>query len=331
MSAYFCVAVLGLQEIEEGQVRGGAGHQGGLLSFELLQHRHRRVELLAAEEVVGLRDLELGADPREAVVVQLLDHPVVPGHGSGLYDRGDQVGRVHDEACGLPLAALNVLPQRVVTLHELAPVRRPGGSLAELQLLLVHVLQADLLDVEQLQEAALHLLRLLLSLPLTVFLARWRHEGVVAQDQVEARLEVQVLGSVPHQVLVRVDRVWELVHLEERVPDVAHDLESDGLHVVRDLVEGHAVHLDRRSPLLLLEVDVPHVDAEAAAKGVLLILHDLGVDLQGLVVVVVGLVLNGEVEADGVGQVHVQLVEEIVLLPQPAQLALLLAGFLALL
>ena len=31
-----------------------------------------------------------------------------------------------------------------------------------------------------------------------------------------------------------------------------------------DLIKGHAVHLDRRGELLLPEIDVAHVDAEAA-------------------------------------------------------------------
>ena len=98
---------------------------------------------------------------------------------------------------------------------------------------------------------------------------------------------------------------------------------SSHLHIVGDLVQGHPIHLDGRRPLLLLEVDVAHVHTEPAAEGILLILHDLGVDRQGLVVVVVRLVLNGQVQAHGVGEVDVQLIEQVLLLPQSAELSLL--------
>ena len=55
-------------------------------------------------------------------------------------------------------------------------------------------------------------------------------------------------------------------------------------HITRQPNAGHlrAWHFDGRRPLLLLEVDVPHVHAEAPAEGILLVLHDLGIDRQGL-------------------------------------------------
>mmetsp|Transcript_31972 Transcript_31972/g.68065 ORF Transcript_31972/g.68065 Transcript_31972/m.68065 type:complete len:260 (-) Transcript_31972:147-926(-) len=133
------------------------------------------------------------------------------------------------------------------------------------------------------------------------------------------------------QVLIRVDRIRELVHLEERVPNVPHDLEADGLHVVRNLVQCHAVHLDGGCPLLLLEVDIAHVHTEAPAEGILLVLHDLRVNRQRLIVVVVGLVLDGQVQADRIGEVDIELVEELLLLAEATQLPLLLTSLLALL
>mmetsp|Transcript_105595 Transcript_105595/g.340536 ORF Transcript_105595/g.340536 Transcript_105595/m.340536 type:complete len:211 (-) Transcript_105595:328-960(-) len=140
-----------------------------------------------------------------------------------------------------------------------------------------------------------------------------------------------MLRTVHQEILVGVNCIWELVHPEEGVADVAHDLEADRLHVVGDLVESHAVHLDSRSPLLLLEVDVPHVHAEAPAERVLLVLNNLCVDRQRLVVVVVCLVLNREVQTNCIREVDIQLVEEVLLLPEAAELPLLLTSFLALL
>mmetsp|Transcript_1618 Transcript_1618/g.2453 ORF Transcript_1618/g.2453 Transcript_1618/m.2453 type:complete len:215 (-) Transcript_1618:261-905(-) len=121
------------------------------------------------------------------------------------------------------------------------------------------------------------------------------------------------------------------MHFEEGVADVAHDLEADGLHVVGDLVQCHAVHLDGGCPLLLLEVDVAHVHTEAATERVLLVLDNLRIDGQCLVVVVIGLVLDGKVQAHCIRQVDVELVQQVLLLPKSTELALLLACLLGLL
>ena len=75
-----------------------------------------------------------------------------------------------------------------------------------------------------------------------------------------------------------------------------------------DLVEGHAAHLDGARVLLLLVVDVTHVDAQPAALRVLLVLDDDGVGVERLGVHAARVVLVGEVEADRVGQVDVDLV-----------------------
>merc|ERR1711990_1018144 len=111
-----------------------------------------------------------------------------------------------------------------------------------------------------------------------------------------------MLGTMHQQVLVRVNGIWKLVHLEERMPNVPHDLEANCLHVVGDLVESHAVHLDGSSPLLLFEVDVAHVDAESSTKWILLVFDNLSVNSEiRFVIVVVCLVLNCQVEANSIG------------------------------
>ena len=51
----------------------------------------------------------------------------------------------------------------------------------------------------------------------------------------------------------------------------------------RDLVEGDAGHLDRARVLVLLVVDVAHVDAQPAALRVLLVLDDDRVGVERLV------------------------------------------------
>mmetsp|Transcript_24664 Transcript_24664/g.71008 ORF Transcript_24664/g.71008 Transcript_24664/m.71008 type:complete len:213 (+) Transcript_24664:1847-2485(+) len=140
-----------------------------------------------------------------------------------------------------------------------------------------------------------------------------------------------MMSSMHEQVLVRVNCIWKLVHLEERVPDVAHDLEPDRLNIVWDLIKSHAVHLDRCSPFLLLEVYVPHVYAEPPTEWVLLVLYNLCVDGQRLVVVVICLVLDSKVQAHCISEVNIELVEEVLLLPESAELPLLLAGLLSLL
>jgi len=101
-----------------------------------------------------------------------------------------------------------------------------------------------------------------------------------------------MLRTIHEQVLVGVDSIWELMHLEEGVANVAHYLKTNCLDVVRDLIQRHAVHLNGSGPLLLLEIDVAHVHTEAATERVLFVFHNLGVNCQCLVVIVVGLVLK---------------------------------------
>lgn len=86
-------------------------------------------------------------------------------------------------------------------------------------------------------------------------------DGVVAQDEVEARLDV---GALTHDVLEGRDGVSVLAHADEDQADVLHDLNPHLLVVVGDLVHSHPVHLDGLRVVLLLDIDVAHVDFEAA-------------------------------------------------------------------
>lgn len=86
-------------------------------------------------------------------------------------------------------------------------------------------------------------------------------DGVVAQDEVEARLDV---GALAHDVLKGRDGVCVLAHADEDQADVLHDLDPHLLVVVGDLVHGHPVHLDGFGVVLLFDVDVAHVDFQAA-------------------------------------------------------------------
>ena len=60
---------------------------------------------------------------------------------------------------------------------------------------------------------------------------------------------------------------------------------------------------------MLSEVDVAHVDSEDPCLGVLFILDDLSIGVDGFLPHLVELVRVCEVEADGIGQVYVNLVE----------------------
>mmetsp|Transcript_22507 Transcript_22507/g.49712 ORF Transcript_22507/g.49712 Transcript_22507/m.49712 type:complete len:350 (+) Transcript_22507:1296-2345(+) len=254
------------------------------------------------------------------MMVERADDPVEASNGGLVHHRRDQVRCVDDESRSLSLPSLDVLSQRIVALSQgprLVLVPLSGGGLLQLEFLFVKILEANLLDAQELQKAGFHLLLV--------------PQSVVAQDQVEACHEVEMLSSVHQKVLVRVDGVWELVHLEECMANVAHDLESDSLNIVRNLIQSHTVHLDGSGPLLLLEVDVAHINPEAATGRVLLVLHDLRVYGQSLVVVVICLVLDGQVETHSIGEIHIELVEQILLLSQPTQLSLLFPGLLPLL
>mmetsp|Transcript_52646 Transcript_52646/g.157002 ORF Transcript_52646/g.157002 Transcript_52646/m.157002 type:complete len:558 (+) Transcript_52646:218-1891(+) len=183
------VRMVCLEEVQEREVRRRTGHERRLLALKLLQHRDGLIELLPPQEVRRLRNLQLGSDPGETVVVQRVDDPVIAGNSSLFHGRSDQVGGIDDEPRSLPLAPLDVLSESVVALGQGARrVFGRGGRLPHVELLLVEVLQPDLLDVQQLEEAALHFLLVA--------------QRVVAEHEVKASHKVEVLSSVHQEVLV---------------------------------------------------------------------------------------------------------------------------------
>lgn len=82
-------------------------------------------------------------------------------------------------------------------------------------------------------------------------------DGEVAQDEVEARLDV---GTLAHDVLEGRYGVGVLAHADEDEADVLHDLDPHLLVGVGDLIQRHSVHLDGFGIVLLFDVDVAHVD-----------------------------------------------------------------------
>mmetsp|Transcript_18116 Transcript_18116/g.51657 ORF Transcript_18116/g.51657 Transcript_18116/m.51657 type:complete len:203 (-) Transcript_18116:1109-1717(-) len=117
---------VGLEEVEEGQVRRRARHQRRILALEGLQHSDGLVELLPLHVVRSLGDLQLRGDAGEAVVVQRTHDPIVALFRRSLDARRDQVRGVDDVPRGLPLPPLHVLPQGVVAVEgpALASARR---------------------------------------------------------------------------------------------------------------------------------------------------------------------------------------------------------------
>mmetsp|Transcript_990 Transcript_990/g.1776 ORF Transcript_990/g.1776 Transcript_990/m.1776 type:complete len:413 (-) Transcript_990:505-1743(-) len=312
------IRVVGFEEVEEGKIRRCTSHQRRLFALELFQQCDCLVKLLPPQEKRSLGNLKLRGDAGEAMLVQRIDDPIIASNRRLVHDRCNEVGGVHDEAGSLALPTLDVLAKCVVSLREL-PGRvfrlGPSRGLQKVHLLLIKVFEADLFYVQQLQEATLHLVLVT--------------KRIVAKHQIEASLEVEVLSTMHQEVLIRVDRIGKLVHLEKSMADVSHYFETNRLHIVWYLVEGHSIHLDCTSPLLLLEINVTHIYTESSTERILLVLHNLRVDCQCLVVVVVSLMLDGKVQAHSISEVNIQLIQKILRLTKPAELTLLLAGLLA--
>ena len=75
------------------------------------------------------------------------------------------------------------------------------------------------------------------------------------------------------------------------------------------------IHFNRGRVLLLLVIDVTHIDPQPPRLRVLLVLDDQRVRVQRLKVHAAEVVLVGEVEADRVGEIDVDLIGKAVLLP----------------
>lgn len=88
--------------------------------------------------------------------------------------------------------------------------------------------------------------------------------SIVAQDEVEARLDV---GTLAHDVLEGRYGVRVLAHAHKHHADILHDLDPHFLVSVGDLIQSHAVELDGLRVVLLFEVDVGHVDFQTAWRN----------------------------------------------------------------
>mmetsp|Transcript_3456 Transcript_3456/g.9276 ORF Transcript_3456/g.9276 Transcript_3456/m.9276 type:complete len:517 (-) Transcript_3456:885-2435(-) len=121
------VLVLGLEEVQEGEVGRRTCHERWLLSLEFLQHSDSLVEFFAAQEIGRLGNLELRADAGEAVVVQGVDHPIEAQHRRLIHHGTNQVRRIHDETRCLALPPLHILAEGVVALCEVAILAPPRG------------------------------------------------------------------------------------------------------------------------------------------------------------------------------------------------------------
>lgn len=89
-------------------------------------------------------------------------------------------------------------------------------------------------------------------------------DGIVAQDEVEARLDV---GALAHDVLERCYGVRVLAHADKDHADILHDLDPHFLVSVGDLIQRHSVELDGFRVVLLFDVDVGHVDFQTAWRS----------------------------------------------------------------
>ena len=54
-------------------------------------------------------------------------------------------------------------------------------------------------------------------------------QGKVAKNQIEAGHKIQMLGPMHEQILIWIDGIRKLMHLEESVSNISHDLETDCL------------------------------------------------------------------------------------------------------
>lgn len=158
----------------------------------------------------------------------------------GIVLKGRRQDKTHTEAA---LKAMTISFSRTHTSRDSKPRQRPPAAYTNIGGdVLVLVINAQR-NGDEFLEGLLH--------PLLVA------DGVVAQDEVEARLDVRALA---HDVLEGRDGVDVLAHADEDQADVLHDLDPHLLVGVRDLVHGHPVHLNGLGVVLLFDVDVAHVD-----------------------------------------------------------------------
>ena len=151
---------------------------------------------------------------------------------------------------------------------------------------------------------------------------------IQAHDQVETNVEV---GRIVHNILIHLNSLAEALLLDQGQSYILLDFELHFLVLLSGAVNGHVVVLDGHVVLLLLKVDVAHVDTQAGRLWILLVLQNDRVAVNRLSVESICMVHVGEVVEDVEGQVDVDLVEAASLLAQRTNLFLLRCRFFGLL
>ena len=131
-------------------------------------------------------------------------------------------------------------------------------------------------------------------------------EGVKAHNEIEADIEV---GSVIHDVFIHLDGLAEALLLNKSQTNILLNLKLHLLILLRCGVNCHVVILDGHIILLLLEVNIAHIDTESRGLGILLVLEDNSVTIDSLGVQSIGVVHVGQVVEDVEGKVNIDLIK----------------------
>mmetsp|Transcript_26618 Transcript_26618/g.79091 ORF Transcript_26618/g.79091 Transcript_26618/m.79091 type:complete len:660 (-) Transcript_26618:203-2182(-) len=274
-----------LKAVQECEVGRGARLDLRAFLLKFLEDGDGALKVLFGEELGRLGQLHLVRELDEAGSTQLLRAPVEARLEAVAVDLvRDELRTLHNDARHIVLALADHVAQPVV-LHDAVDVL----FLVIVQVVVV-VLLLDVGHLQQAQERVAHALH--------------TSQRIRTHKQVVARLVVWHRVHDDRKVL---QRVLVLAQAHKCEADVALDFEPDLLGCCRNLVERHAVHLDRGAVPLLLEVDVAHVDAKPPAVGVLLVLHQHGEVVERLLVVLVGMEAARQVELHRVREVDVDL------------------------
>jgi len=83
--------------------------------------------------------------------------------------------------------------------------------------------------------------------------------------------------------------------------NILHNFKPKFLSSFGNKIEGHAIHLNRRLILLLLKIDIPHVDSEHPSLRVLFVFDYQRISIQSFLEHIVALVCICQGETDCVG------------------------------
>ena len=109
--------------------------------------------------------------------------------------------------------------------------------------------------------------------------------------------------------LAHLDSLAEALLFDQGQANILLDLQFHFLILLRGRINCHVVILDRHVPLLLLKINVTHVDTQARRLRILLVLQDNRVAVDSLSVKAIGVVHVRQIVEDIEGQVDVDLVE----------------------